>query len=82
MKIGKYKIKYPAILKKEYDDESIEYETEFNDDTDVIMSLYALKECIGEVIGTATDNPRILTAVSRIDGKEAIIRELENKERM
>lgn len=82
MTIGTYKIKYPAILKKEYKDGSIEYETAFNDDTDVIMSLYALKKCIGEVIGTATNNPRILTAVSRIDGKEAIIRELENKERM
>ena len=36
MTIGTYKIKYPAILKKEYEDGSIEYETDFNDDTDVI----------------------------------------------
>lgn len=82
MRIGNYKIKYPAILKKEYEDGSVDYETDFDDEEDIMKSHYALEVSIGNVIGTATDNPRRLTAVSRIDGKEAIIKELENKERM
>ena len=81
MTIGTYKIKYPAILKKEYEDGSIEYETAFNDDTDVMMSLYALQKCVNYITGTATDNPRLLIKVSRIDGKEAIIKELTNFEK-
>ena len=81
MTIGTYKIKYPAILKKEYEDGSIEYETDFNDDTDVMMSLYALQKCVNYITGTATDNPRLLIKVSRIDGEEAIIKELTNFEK-
>ena len=81
MTIGTYKIKYPAILKKEYEDGSIEYETAFNDDTDVMMSLYALQKCVNYITGTATDNPRLLIKVSRIDGEEAIIKELTNFEK-
>ena len=81
MTIGTYNIKYPAILKKEYEDGSIEYETAFNDDTDVMMSLYALQKCVNYITGTATDNPRLLIKVSRIDGEEAIIKELKNFEK-
>ena len=81
MTIGTYKIKYPAILKKEYEDGSIEYETAFNDDTDVMMSIYALQKCVNYITGTATDNPRLLIKVSRIDGEEAIIKELTNFEK-
>ena len=81
MTIGTYNIKYPAILKKEYEDGSIEYETAFNDDTDVMMSLYALQKCVNYITGTATDNPRLLIKVSRIDGEEAIIKELTNFEK-
>ncbi len=76
MTIGNYEIKYPSILKKEYEDGSIEYETEFDDDTDVMMSLYALQKNVNYITGTATDNPRLLIKVSRIDGEDAIIKEL------
>ena len=81
MTIGTYKIKYPAILKKEYEDGSIEYGRAFNDDTDVMMSIQALQKCVKYITGTATDNPRLLIKVSRIDGEEAIIKELTNFEK-
>ena len=77
MKVGKYH----GIIKKTYEDGSIEYETSFSDSSDLAESYHCLRLCIGEMVGLATDNPRVLTAVERIIGKENIIKELENGEK-
>lgn len=78
MKVGKYQIgRYHAIIKKEYEDGSIDYETSFSDAEDLQKSVYAINKCIGHICGTATDNPKVLTGMSVIRGKENIIKELE-----
>lgn len=78
MKVGKYKIgRFHAIIKKIYEDGSIGYETQFSDNADLMESVYAIRQCIGERVGIATDNPRILSAMSVIRGKENIIKELK-----
>lgn len=78
MKVGKYQIgRYHAIIKKEYEDGSIDYETSFSDAEDLQKSVYAIKQCIGHVCGTATDNPKVLTGMSVIRGKENIMEELK-----
>lgn len=79
MKVGKYQIgRYHAIIKKEFEDGSVSYETNFTDSKDLEESVVAIRLCIGNLIGTATDNPRVLKAMSVIRGKENIIKELEN----
>jgi antitoxin component YwqK of YwqJK toxin-antitoxin module len=78
MKVNKYKIgRYHAIIKKIYEDGSISYETQFSDSTDLSESVYAIRNCIGELVGIATDNPRVLKDCIVITGKENIIKELE-----
>lgn len=78
MKIGKYKIgRYHAIIKKIYEDGSIDYETSFSDQRDLMASVFAINSCIGQIIGIATDNPKVLTDLKVIYGKENIIAELE-----
>lgn len=78
MKVGKFQIgRYHAIIKKEYEDGSVDYETSFSDIDDLMESVYAIRAGIGELVGTATDNPRVLTDMSVIRGKENIIKELE-----
>lgn len=77
MKVGKYQIgRYPSIIKKTYEDGSVDYETSFSDSSDVAESYYCLRQCIGELCGTATDNPQVLTGVELIRGKDNIIKEL------
>jgi len=78
MKVGKYQIgRFHAIIKKIYEDGSIDYETQFSDNADLMESVYAIRQCIGELVGIATDNPKILSAMSVIRGKENIIKELK-----
>lgn len=78
MKVNKYKIgRYHAIIKKIYEDGSISYETQFSDSVDLSESMYAIRGCIGKVVGIATDNPRVLKDCIVIVGKENIIKELE-----
>lgn len=79
MQVGKYKIgRYHAIIKKMYADGSWEYETNFISENDLSQSAYAIKSCIGQLVGTATDNPRVLLDMQIIRGKAEIIKELEN----
>jgi hypothetical protein len=81
MKVGKYQIgRYHAIIKKTYEDGSFDYETSFKDDSDVYESYYCLCLCKGNLIGTATDNPRVLKSVEVIRGKNEIIKELEDEQ--
>ena len=78
MNVGKYQIgRFYAIIKKIYEDGSIDYETQFSDNADLMESVYAIRQCIGELVGIATDNPKILSAMSVIRGKENIIKELK-----
>lgn len=78
MKIGKYQIgRFHAIIKEIYEDGSINYETQFSSNSDLMESVYAIRQCVGEVVGIATDNPKILSSMSVIRGKENIIKELE-----
>ena len=78
MKVGKFQIgRYHAIIKKEYEDGSVDYETRFSDQADLMESVHAIRLCIGELVGTATKNPKVLKNMSVIRGKENIIKELE-----
>lgn len=80
MKVRKYQIgRYHAIIKKEYADNSVDYETSFNDSNDLMQSIYALNRCIGNLIGIATPNPQVLIKCSVIRGREDIIKELSSK---
>lgn len=77
MKIGAYQIgRYHAIIKKSYEDGSHDYETSFSDQADLMESVYAIKSCIGTLVGTATDNPKVLVDMAVIRGKENIENEL------
>ena len=77
MKIGNYKIgRYHGIIKKMYEDGSFDYETSFSDAADLMQSVYAIHNCIGKMVGIATDNPRVLVDMAVIRGKENIIKEL------
>lgn len=77
MKVGNYQIgRYHAIIKKIYEDGSIDYETSFSDSADLEESVYAIRHCVGQVIGIATDNPKKLVDMAVIRGKEEIIKEL------
>lgn len=79
-KVEKFQIgRYHAIIKKSYEDGSVDYETSFSDRADLMESVYCLMLCIGKKVGIATDTPKILTEVQVIRGKQAIIQELEGK---
>lgn len=79
MQVGEYKIgRYHAIIKKLYEDGSIEYETRFNDEADLQESLFAMERCKGKLVGIATDSPKILKDYEAIRGKDAIIAELSS----
>ncbi len=77
MKIGKYQIgRYHAIIRKEYADGSIDYETSFSDAADILESYYSILKCVGKAVGMATDNPRVLTNAFLIQGRDEIEKEL------
>ena len=58
MKVGKYQIgRFHAIIRKEYADGSVDYETSFTDIEDFNESYYCILKCIGKEVGIATDNP-------------------------
>lgn len=77
MKVGTYQIgRYHAIIKKFYEDGTHDYETSFSDQADLMESVYAIKRCIGTLVGIATDNPKVLTNMTIIRGKENIEKEL------
>lgn len=79
MKIGKYRIgRYHAIIKKVYEDGSIDYETSFSDEGDFFESVYAVRRCIGKLVGIATIHPKVLKNVILIRGKEEITQELDS----
>lgn len=79
MKVGNYKIgRYHGIIKKFYEDGSVDYETDFSSEADIRESIRALNYCKGELVGIATENPQILKDIAVIRGKENIIKELEN----
>lgn len=78
MKVGAYQIgRYHAIIKKFYEDGSILYETSFSSESDLMKSVYAINRCIGRLTGIATSDPKVLTGMEVIKGKEKIIKELE-----
>lgn len=78
MKVGKYQIgRFHAIIKKIYKDGTIDYETQFSSNADLMGSVCAVRQCVGEIVGIATDSPKVLSAMSVIRGKENIIKELE-----
>lgn len=80
MKVGKYQIgQYHAIIKKIYEDGSVDYETSFSDSSDFAESVHANQYCIGQMIGVATDTPKKLVGMAVIRGKEEIIKELGNE---
>lgn len=77
MKVGKYQIgRFHAIIRKEYADGSVDYETSFTDIEDFNESYYCILKCIGKEVGIATDNPKVLTYACVIRGKEEIEKEL------
>jgi hypothetical protein len=62
VKVGKYQIgRFHAIIRKEYADGSVDYETSFTDIEDFNESYYCILKCIGKEVGIATDNPKVLT---------------------
>ena len=72
-----YKLgRYPAIIRKIYEDGMTEYETDFSSDADLIESVNALIACIGQMCGMATDHPAVLKTLEVIHGKERIEMEL------
>lgn len=78
MRIGKYQIgRYHAIIKKIYEDGSVDYETSFSSESDLLQSVYAIQRCIGKMVGIATDEPKVLIDMVVIRGKEYIIKELQ-----
>ena len=77
LKVGKYQIgRFHAIIRKEYADGSVDYETSFTDIEDFNESYYCILKCIGKEVGIATDNPKVLTYACVIRGKEEIEKEL------
>ena len=81
MKVGEFQIgRYHAIIRKNYADGSVDYETSFSDQADLMESVYCLRLCIGKLVGLATDTPKVLTGVQVVRGKENIVRELEGKQ--
>lgn len=81
MKVGRYQIgRYHAIIKKTYADNSVDYETSFSDHRDFLESMKAVHSCIGQMVGIATEHPKVLTGMTVIRGKENIIRELAKAE--
>ena len=72
----KKEIYYIAIIRKEYADGSVDYETSFTDIEDFNESYYCILKCIGKEVGIATDNPKVLTYACVIRGKEEIEKEL------
>lgn len=82
MKIGDYQVgRYHAIIKKVYEDGSVDYETSFSDRNDFYESMSALLYCRNKKVGLGSDNPQVLKKVIAIRGKEKIIRELGNQTR-
>ena len=72
----KKEIYYIAIIRKEYADGSVDYETSFTDIEDFNESYYCILKCIGKEVEIATDNPKVLTYACVIRGKEEIEKEL------
>lgn len=64
--------RYPAIIRKRYEDGTVEFETDFSSDTDLLESVNALIACIGQMCGIATDHPAVLKTLEVIHGKERI----------
>lgn len=49
MKVGEFQIgRYHAIIRKNYADGSVDYETSFSDQADLMESVYCLRLCIGK----------------------------------
>lgn len=80
MKVGEFQIgRYHAIIRKSYEDGSVDYETSFP--TCRFNGKCVLSEVVyREMVGLATDTPKVLTGVQVIRGKENIVRELEGKQ--
>lgn len=73
-----YKIgRYPAVIRKRYVDGTVEYETDFSSDIDLLESVNALIACIGQLCGVATDRPAVLQTLEIIYGKDRIETELK-----
>lgn len=73
MKVGEFQIgRYHAIIRKNYADGSVDYETSFSDQADLMESVYCLRLCIGKMVGLATDTPKVLTGVQVVRGKRTL----------
>lgn len=78
MMVHGYKVgRYPAIIRKRYEDGVTEYETDFSSDVDLIESVNALIACIGQMCGMETDHPAVLKTLEVVHGKERIEAELK-----
>lgn len=78
MMVYGYKIgSYPAVIRKRYADGTVEYETDFSSDIDLLESVNALIACIGQLCGVATDRPAVLQTLEIIYGKDRIETELK-----
>lgn len=78
MMVHGYRVgRYSAIIRKRYEDGTVEYETDFSSDVDLIESVNALIACIGQMCGMATDHPAVLKTLEVIQGKERIEMELK-----
>ena len=77
MEIGGYKVgQYHAIIRKEFADGSVHYETSFRGAEDLKESFYAIHQCVGGEVWIRHGETKILTKVRIIQGKEAIEQEL------
>ncbi len=75
MKIGKYQIgRYNGIIKKFYEDGSFDYETSYTSELDISESIFAIENCIGNVVGIATVNPKILVNIDVIRTKKILLK--------
>ena len=75
MQIGKYKLgRYHAIIEKQMEDNTFEYETDFSSQKDLQESVSAIMYCIKNqvVCGMATDNPMKILRMKVYTGIDAV----------
>lgn len=78
MMVYGYKVgRYPAIIRKHYEDGMVQYETDFSSGADLIESINALVDGIGKLCGIATDHPAVLKTIEIIYGRDRIENELK-----
>lgn len=78
MLVHGYKVgRYPAIIRKHFEDGTVLYETDFESGADLIESVNALVAGIGHLCGLATDHTAVLKTIEIIYGRDRIENELK-----